>query len=136
MLTPPKRVLIIEDDELITQMYRASLATANFELRFETDGSSGWAALQTYTPDLVILDIMMPKLSGIDVLKLMKSTPSLKTVPVIVMSSLMDDDDKKRALDAGATAYWIKRDVKMTEFEASLMQILASPNTSSGNPTT
>lgn len=136
MLNPPKRILIIEDDELITQMYRASLATANFELRLESDGASGWAALQSYIPDLVILDIMMPKLSGIDVLKLMRATPSLKDVPVIVMSSLMDDDDKKRALDAGASEYWIKRDVKMTEFEARILQVLANTKSSSGNPTT
>lgn len=120
----PKKILIIEDDELITQMYQASLASSKFDLRIEKDGALGWAALQQYIPDLIILDMMMPKLNGIEVLTRVRADGRLQHVPVVIMSSLMDDDDRKRALDLGANEYWIKKDVNMTSFEAEINRVL------------
>lgn len=128
----PKKILIVEDDELITQMYQASLATSHFELRIEKDGGKGWEALQQYVPDLIILDMMMPKLNGIEVLTRVRADARLQHVPVVIMSSLMDEEDRKKALDLGANEYWIKRDVNMTSFEAEINRVL---QTSVGSPT-
>ena len=128
----PKKILIVEDDELITQMYQASLATSRFELRIEKDGGKGWEALQQYVPDLIILDMMMPKLNGIEVLTRVRADARLQHVPVVIMSSLMDEEDRKKALDLGANEYWIKRDVNMTSFEAEINRVL---QTSVGSPT-
>ena len=125
-----KKILIVEDDELITQMYQASLATSQFELRIEKDGSLGWQALQQYVPDLVILDMMMPKLNGIEVLTRLRGDARLQHVPVVIMSSLMDEGDRQRALSLGANEYWIKKDVNMTTFEAEINRVLLA---SSGN---
>lgn len=121
-----KNILIVEDDDLITQMYRASLASANLHVQMEKDGESGWNAMQTFVPDLVILDFMMPKLNGIEVLKKIRADQRLKNIPVIIMSSLSDAADKQRALDAGATAYWVKNEVNMVEFEAKINTLLPS----------
>jgi len=112
-----KNILIVEDDELITQMYMASLASAAFHVELQKDGQAGWEAMQKYVPDLIILDFMMPKLNGIEVLKKIRADERLKNVPVVIMSSLMADADKQRALDAGATAYWVKNEVNMVDFE-------------------
>lgn len=119
-----KKILIVEDDDLINQMYTASLASSKFEVRIERDGESGWNALQTYVPDLVILDFMMPKLNGIEILEKMRADERLKGVPVILMSSLSAEADKKRAMDAGATVYWVKNEINMTEFEAKINEVM------------
>lgn len=120
-----KNILIVEDDDLITQMYKASLAQSQLNIQMEKDGESGWLALQKMTPDLVILDYMMPKLNGVEVLKKIRADERLKAIPVIIMSSLSDEADKQRAIDAGATAYWVKNEVNMVEFEAKINQILS-----------
>lgn len=120
-----KKILIVEDDDLISQMYLASLAGAKFEVKLEKDGESGWNAMQTFVPDLVILDFMMPKLNGLEVLQKMRADARLKTVPTIMMSSLMDDADKQKALAVGASAYWVKNEVSMADFETKIGEILA-----------
>ena len=120
-----KKILIIEDDDLISQMYLASLDGSAFEVRLEKDGELGWQAMQTYVPDLVIVDFMMPKLNGIEVLQKMRADLRLKAVPTIMMSSLMDDADKQKALNAGATAYWVKNEVSMADFETKIAEVLA-----------
>lgn len=119
-----KNILIVEDDDLITQMYMASLANSSFHVELQKDGAAGWEAMQKYVPDLVILDFMMPKLNGIEVLTKMRSDARLKDVPVVMMSSLMADADKKRAMDAGATQYWVKKEVNMTDFENRILSVL------------
>lgn len=120
-----QKILIIEDDDLISQMYLASLDGSSFEVRLEKDGEAGWQAMQTYIPDLVIVDFMMPKLNGIEVLEKMRADQRLQAVPTIMMSSLMDDADKQKALTAGATAYWVKNEVSMADFELKISEILA-----------
>lgn len=120
-----KNILIVEDDELITQMYMASLVSAAFHVELQKDGQSGWDAMQKYVPDLVILDFMMPKLNGLEVLTKMRADERLKNVPVVVMSSLMADVDKQRAMDAGATAYWVKNEVNMVDFENRINSVIA-----------
>lgn len=121
-----KKILIVEDDDLITQMYQAGLASAKFEIRFEKDGEAGWNAVSTFEPDLVILDFMMPKLNGVEVLSKIRADAKFKSIPVIIMSSLSADADKKRGLEAGATAYWVKNEVNIVEFETKINEVLAS----------
>lgn len=124
MTNNPPQLLIIEDDELIVQMYRASLANSGFVIRWEKDGEAGLSALKSYVPDLVILDIMLPKINGLDVLKELRSDPRLSTTPVVVMSSLMDPSDQQKALALGATVYWVKKDVNMLSFPTELKSLL------------
>lgn len=126
-----KKVVIIEDDELITEMYKASLAQAKLSIEMYKDGESGLAAIQQNPPDLVILDFMMPKLNGVEVLKKMRADEKLKNIPAILMSSLSDAADKQRALDAGATAYWQKNEVNMVEFETKINELLSTAPTTS-----
>ncbi len=121
-------IIIVEDDTLIAQMYQKSLANASFSVELAVDGEAGWAAINATTPDLIILDFMMPKLNGIEVLTKIRSDEKLKNIPVIVMSSLMGDADKKRALDAGATAYWIKSEISMVEFEKRILEVISASN--------
>jgi DNA-binding response OmpR family regulator len=119
-----KHVLIAEDDDLIVQMYQASLSKAAFQIHIVKDGGAAWDALQTFVPNAIILDIMMPRFNGIEILSKIKADSRLSKVPVIIMSSLADDADKKRALDAGANDYWVKNEVNMIEFEEKINKIM------------
>lgn len=119
-----KNVLIAEDDDLIAQMYQASLTTAPFHVQIVKDGELAWNAMQTSTPNLVILDIMMPKMNGIEVVAKMRADAKLKTVPVIIISSLGSPEDRKKAMDAGATAYWVKNEVNMVNFASQISQVM------------
>lgn len=125
MNNSPKRILVIEDDALITLMYQSALSGSNFQLDLVSDGLSGWTFMQANTPDLVILDFMLPKLNGIEILRKMRADERLKSIPVILMSSLSDDADRARAMDAGATMYWVKNEVNMVDFSAKISQVLA-----------
>ncbi len=119
-----KHILIVEDDDLIAKLYQASLVDSGLHIQLETDGDSGWQALQAQIPDLVILDIMLPKLSGLDLLEKMRADERLKVVPVIMLSSLSSESDKARALAAGANAYWVKNEVDMPQFSAQIKSFL------------
>jgi len=120
-----KNILIVEDDDLIAQMYLASLTHSSFHVELQKDGMAGWETMQKYVPDLVILDFMMPKLNGLEVLSKMRTDARLKNVPVVMMSSLMADVDKQRAMEAGATAYWVKKEVNMSDFENRINGVLS-----------
>lgn len=124
MVNVQRKVLIIEDDDLINQMYMAALASSNFKVQLEKDGESGWKTMQTFLPNLVILDFMLPKLNGIEVLQKLRADERFKRTPVIIMSSLGSDADKKRAMDAGATVYWVKNAVNMIEFEEKINEVM------------
>jgi len=119
-----KHILIAEDDELIIQMYQAALVNAPFQMHVVKDGGAAWDALQTFTPNVVILDIMMPRFNGIEVLTKIRADAKLSKIPVIIMSSLADEADKKRALAAGATDYWVKNEVNMIEFGDKISKVM------------
>lgn len=126
MVVNSKNVLIIEDDDLIAQMYKASLQNANFSVQVAIDGETGWTMMQTAVPDVVLLDFMLPKLNGIEILQKMRTDPKLQHVPVIMVSSLASDADKKRALDAGANYYWVKNEIDMVNFGTKINEVMSS----------
>jgi len=119
-----KKLIIVEDDELISQMYSAALQNSQFSVQIFGDGESGWNAIQTTLPDIVILDFMLPKLNGLEILQKMRLDPKLQSVPVIVVSSLTSELDKKRTLEAGATDYWVKNELNMVDFASKIMQFI------------
>lgn len=105
-------------------MYLASLANSPFELKLEKDGLSGWQTIQTWKPDLVVLDIMLPKMSGLEILGKMKQDPKFHDISTIVVSSLGSDSDRQKALDAGAKAFWMKSEINIAEFGNTLTKAL------------
>jgi len=114
------KILIAEDDSLFRRMFVHTLKDAKHEVIEATNGEEALAKLDKVTPDLVILDIMMPKASGLDVLHEMRQRPALKNTPVIVTTAVEKIEAVNAALDAGAKAYLIKGD---TEPEDILVEI-------------
>ena len=118
------KILIIEDDPLISRMYQSVFKFEHFEVQVARDGESGLKKLKKFTPHLILLDIMMPKMTGIDVLKAIKANPETKNIPVIVLTNLAGQQDAQMALQLGAVKFIIKSSHKPREVVADVKLIL------------
>ena len=98
-----KRILIIDDNQLVVNLYRSAFASAGFAVEFANDGESGVAAARRTPPDVVLLDLMMPKMSGVDVLKALREDAALSAVPVIVISNAYTPERTEQLWKAGAS---------------------------------
>lgn len=100
-----KRLLLIEDEEDIAALIRLQAEIAGYKLLSETDGINGLRAVEKEKPDLVILDIMLPGLNGLDVVRKMRSHPEMKSIPIVIISAKGDDLDVMLGLELGADDY-------------------------------
>ena len=98
----------VEDDASIRDIEVYTLTSTGFEARGFEDGVSFWAALQTEKPDLVVLDVMLPGVDGIELLQRMKASAQLRTIPVVMATAKGAEYDKIRGLDLGADYYLVK----------------------------
>lgn len=103
-----RRVLIADDDSDIRELVRFKLEQAGHDLVAVEDGAKAWAWLEEHRPDLAVLDITMPGLSGIDVLKRLRADERLADLPVILLTARGQDRDVDDGLDAGADDYIVK----------------------------
>ena len=114
------RVLVIDDDQSICKFVRATLAANGYEVLVALDGSEGLHVMETELPDMLILDIMMPKIDGFELLRRVREWSA---VPVIMLSSRTDDDDKVKCLDTGADDY-LTKPFSLTELLARIRAVL------------
>ncbi len=103
-----KKIHLIEDDPLLSRMYERLFTIHDFDFMVDLDSQVGLERVKTERPDLVLLDIMMPNLNGLEVLKLLKSDDTTKTIPVVMITNVEDDDTQKQAEELGADGYLIK----------------------------
>lgn len=129
MNTNPRLICLVEDDPLIIRLYERLFSLNNYQLKLAKDGEEAitmLSGLSEELPALVLLDIMMPKLSGYDVLKFMKEHEVLQNIPVIMLSNLASKDDQSRALEMGATMYLVKSQHTPKELLAKIEEFLAT----------
>ena len=119
------RILIIEDDALIARMYEAAFKFEKYEVDIAHNGKDGLEKLKKNRPSLILLDIMMPKMNGIDVLREMKADPRYKGIPVVMLTNLSGSKDIEEALSLGAVKYIVKSKYKPKEVVAQIKEILA-----------
>jgi len=103
------RILLVEDEELLRKMYRKKLELA-FEVETAADGEEGLAKAREFKPDLILLDIVMPKLNGIEVLKKIKADFAIKWIPVVMLTNTASGAAIQECSQAGALGYIIKSD--------------------------
>lgn len=108
-------VLLVEDEEDIRTMYAEQLTIAGFDVTVACDGLEAVAKVSTESPDLVLLDIILPELDGLDVLRKIKADNKTKNIPVIMMSNLNQDNQKSDAEKLGATAFYVKSSLTPSE---------------------
>jgi DNA-binding response OmpR family regulator len=104
-------ILLVEDDPMLTELYETKLEMEGYQVTVVTDGEAGLKQAKKLKPDLILLDIMLPKLNGFAVLKELKANRGTATIPVIVLTNLggeKADNDKKLALGLGASQFLVK----------------------------
>lgn len=102
------KLLIVEDEVTLAMVLEEKFKKEGFEVQLAFDGEAAMSAAQKLKPDLILLDLLLPKKHGLEVLKDLKQDPELKNVPVIVLSNLDTDDDIKKSLALGAVDYFVK----------------------------
>ncbi len=107
----PKRVLFVEDDDALASVYVVRLEAEGFAVQRVANGEDALAAAVHFKPDLVLLDVMMPKVSGFDVLDILRNTPETANLKIIMLTALSQDSDKQRAQDLGVDEYLVKSQV-------------------------
>lgn len=110
-----KRILLVEDDDSLAGVYLVRLQAEGFDVRRVNNGEDALATAIEYKPDLMLLDVMMPKVSGFEVLDIIRNTPETTNLKVIVLTALSQDADKKRADDLGADDYLVKSQVVIAD---------------------
>lgn len=121
-----KKVLIIEDDKLLLYALKEQLQKEDFELIFATDGEEGLESILTNKPDLVLLDLVMPKKNGLEVLKEMKENKDtgINGIPVIILSSLGQESEIREGLKTGAEEFLVKTEFSMQEITEKVRKCL------------
>ena len=110
-----KKILLVEDDASLAAVYRARLELEGFDIKEEHNGEDALSAAVSYRPDLILLDVMMPKISGFDVLDILRNTPDTTNVRVIMLTALSQPKDKERAEKLGADDYLVKSQVVISD---------------------
>jgi DNA-binding response OmpR family regulator len=111
----PKRILLVEDDDAIANVYLMRLQAEGFDVRRVTNGEDALATALNYHPDLVLLDIMMPQVSGFDVLDILRNTPETANLKIIMLTALSQESDRERAESLGVDDYLVKSQVVIAD---------------------
>ena len=111
----PKKILLVEDDDALANTYIMRLEAEGFDIRRVANGEEALAAAREYKPNLVVLDAMMPKISGFDVLDILRNTPETANVKIVMLTALSQDSDKQRAQGLGVDDYMVKSQVVMSD---------------------
>jgi DNA-binding response OmpR family regulator len=111
----PKRILLVEDDDSLANVYTTRLQAEGFDVRRVANGEDALAAALNYQPNLVVLDVMMPKVSGFDVLDILRNTPETADLKIIMLTALSQDSDKERAETLGVDEYLVKSQVVIAD---------------------
>lgn len=106
-----KKILLVEDDTALAAVYKSRLELEGFDTREVNNGEDALSAAVEYRPDLILLDAMMPKISGFDVLDILRNTPDTTNIRVIMLTALSQTKDKERAEALGVDDYLVKSQV-------------------------
>ena len=122
---PPKKILLVEDDNNLANVYMTRLQAENFTVKRVDNGEDALTAALEFKPDLVLLDVMMPKVSGFDVLDILRNTPQTAKVKVIMLTALGQDSDQERAKSLGVDDYLVKSQVVIADVVGHIRQHLS-----------
>ena len=118
------KILIAEDDIQLVEMYKRKFQLENFEVQIAEDGQQALDLLETFTPDIAILDIMMPKFTGLEVLKEIRNNITTKDMLVIILTNLDNESTSEEIYKIGATDYIVKADMTPLEVTNKVKEIL------------
>lgn len=118
------KVLLVEDDKFLRRACEASLRQRGFEVVTATEGDEGLRLARTAPyPDIVLLDLLMPKLPGIEVLRALRGDPATATLPVLILSNSSREEDKRQASQLGASGYYVKANLSLKDLAAEVERL-------------
>lgn len=117
-----KKLLIAEDDTFLIKVYESKLIKVGFDIRIARDGLEVFEILENFSPDCILLDLMLPKMNGFQVLTRLKSNPKIAGIPVVIASNLGQPEDKQKALELGALDFFVKSDLGIQELVDKVQQ--------------
>ncbi len=110
-----KKLLVVEDEQFLLNAYQLKFAKAGFEVKTAMDGNEAIQALRTFIPDLILLDLLLPKKDGFTFLEEIKRVKEWKHIPVIVVSNLSQEEDIQKGLQLGAVDFVVKPDITLND---------------------
>lgn len=119
------KIMLVEDDNNLREIYEARLLAEGYEIVSAKDGEEALALAVKEKPDLIISDVMMPKISGFDMLDILRTTPETKNTKVVMMTALSQAEDKSRADKLGADRYLVKSQVTLEDVAAVAKEVLS-----------
>jgi len=125
------KIMLVEDDNNLREIYQARLAAEGYEIVSAKDGEEALALAVKEKPDLIVCDVMMPKVSGFEMLDILRSTAGIKDTKVIMMTALSQAEDKVRAEKLGADRYLVKSQVTLEDMAKSVRDVLSSSSADS-----
>ncbi len=102
------KIALVEDDQILSKIMKEELEDAGFEIIQAFDGQEGLEAIKSRRPDLVLLDIMMPKMNGFAALEAMKKDPEIKNIPVLILTVFGEEENVSKGMSLGASGYIVK----------------------------
>ena len=118
------KVMLVEDDASLREIYSIRLAAEGYEIISAGDGEEALAIAVKEKPDLILSDVMMPKISGFDMLDILRSTPETKDIKVVMMTALSSEDQRKRGESLGADRYLVKSQVGIEDVVNVIHEVL------------
>ena len=122
MTDQKKIILVIEDEEPLRRVLKDILTVEGYSIIETKDGVEGLEMALKEHPDLILLDIVMPKMNGLEMLKQLRTDEWGKTAPVIVLTNLSDNEDVAKAMEIGAFEYFVKTDIKIDDVIAKIRE--------------
>jgi DNA-binding response OmpR family regulator len=119
-----KMILLVEDDAFVSDIYQTKISSEGFDMMVAENGLEAIKRLEEKIPDLILLDIVMPYMDGIDTLKKIKAEEKWKKIPIILLTNLSEKDKIKEALEIGATDYLIKSHFTPSEVISKVNMVL------------
>jgi two-component system, OmpR family, phosphate regulon response regulator PhoB len=119
------KVLIVEDDPLMSRMYQKIFTFEKYEVELAGNGEEGLAKAASFKPTIILLDVMMPVMNGMQVLEKLKANEQTKRIPVVMLTNLAGQSDAEQALAHGAVKYIIKSEHDPKEVSVMVKEIIA-----------
>jgi CheY-like chemotaxis protein len=124
MTQPTKSILLAEDDRFLRRACETKLKQAGFNVRVAVDGEEALTMAREQSPDLLLLDLLMPRRDGLSVLATLRGDPKTKEIPVVIMSNSSKDLERQKAASLGVVDYWIKSNLSLQELCDRVSQVL------------
>ena len=118
------KVLVVEDDKFLVNAYRVKFEKMGYEIKIALDGVEALEVLGKWRPDVVILDLVMPKMDGYEFLEKMRAIPEYEKIPVLIASNLGQNEDLNKAKEMGANNYVIKGNLSLSELVIKLEELI------------